>query len=314
MELSDFQIGRKYQVCTKPWTAPDGSGREWVDDAGHIRDPKALGTYLREQHVFLRRLKSDVGLELPKVSRIIEYVDYDAKAVQSIEDMAHRLAIKATTGTFTERGTATRELDMMVRQATGVSKAKAVAMLVRMLVEAGEKVILTGWHRAVYDIWLEELAGLRPAMFTGSETASKKNKEKDRFMSGDTSLFIMSLRSVAGVDDLQHVCSTVVFGELDWSPFIHQQIIWRVDREGQEDPVTAFFLVVDEGSDPPIMDVLGIKASEATQIVDPHLGVQPTDNDTTNLKRLVERYLKVKGARHEPEPEHQQQEQLELVA
>ncbi|WP_069340864.1 hypothetical protein [Pandoraea sp. ISTKB] len=43
--------------------------------------------------------------------------------------------------------------------------------------------------------------------------------------------------------------------------------------------------------DPPIMDVLGIKASEARQIVDPHVGVQRTDNDTSNLRKLVERYL-----------------------
>lgn len=265
--------------------------REWTDDMGRIRDPKALGTYLREQHVLLRRLKSDVGLELPKVSRIIEYVDYDAKAVQSIEDLARVLAIRATTGTFVERGQAARELDMMVRQATGLSKAKAVAQFVRLMVEAGEPVLLVGWHRAVYDIWLEELADLRPAMYTGSETAAQKNKEKDRFLSGDTDVMIMSLRSGAGIDDLQFRSSVVVFGELDWSPGIHQQIIWRLDREGQEDPVTAFFLVSEEGSDPPIMDVLGIKASEAHQIVDPHLGVQKVDDDTTNLGRLVERYL-----------------------
>lgn len=265
--------------------------REWTDDWGRIKDPKALGTYLREQHVLLRRLKSDVGLELPKVSRIIEYVNYDAKAVQSIEDLARILAIRATTGSFVERGQAARDLDIMVRQATGLSKAKAAAQFVRLMVEAGEPVLLVGWHRAVYDIWLEELADFRPAMYSGSETASQKNKEKDRFLSGDTDVMIMSLRSGAGLDDLQHRCSVVVFGELDWSPGIHQQIIWRLDREGQENPVTAFFLVSNEGSDPPIMDVLGIKASEAHQIVDPHLGVQKVDDDGTNLRRLVERYL-----------------------
>jgi len=265
--------------------------REWVDNSGRITDPKALGTYLREQHVMLRRLKSDVGLELPKVSRIVEYVDYDAKAVQSIEDLAHRLAIRATTGTFVERGQAARELDMMVRQATGLSKARAVAQFVRLMVEAGESVLLVGWHRAVYDIWLEEMADLRPAMYTGSETAGQKNREVERFLAGDTDVLIMSLRSGAGLDGLQQRCSVVVIGELDWSPGIHQQIIWRLDREGQEHPVTAFFLVSDEGSDPPIMDVLGIKASEAHQIVDPHLGVQQADDDTTNLRRLVERYL-----------------------
>jgi len=275
--------------------------REWCDERGRIKDPKALGTYLREQHVLLRRLKSDVGQELPKVSKIIEYVDYDAKAVKSVEDLAHRLAIKATMGSFVERGRAARDLDIMMRQITGVSKAKAVAQFVRLLVEAGEKVLLLGWHRAVYDIWLEELKDYAPAMYTGSESTTKKNAEKDRFLSGETPIQIMSLRSGAGIDDLQHVCSVAVFGELDWSPGIHQQVIWRLDREGQLSPVTAFFLVVDEGSDPPIMDVLGIKASEATQIVDPHLGVQKTDDDTTNLRKLVERYLtKAKHAEKYP--------------
>lgn len=265
--------------------------REWADDLGRITDPKALGTYLREQHILLRRLKSDVGLELPKVSRIIEYVGYDVKAVQSIEDLAKVLAIRATTGTFVERGQAARELDMMVRQTTGLSKAKSVAQFVRLMVEAGEPVLLVGWHRAVYEIWLEELADLNPAMYTGSETAAQKNREKERFLSGETDVLIMSLRSGAGIDDLQFRSSVVVFGELDWSPGIHQQVIWRLDREGQENPVTAFFLVSEEGSDPPIMDVLGIKASEAHQIVDPHLGVKKVDNDITNLGRLVERYL-----------------------
>lgn len=265
--------------------------REWVDENGRIRDPKALGTYLREQHVMLRRLKGDVGQQLPKVSRIVEYVDYDAKTVQSIEELAQRLAIRASTGSFVERGKAARELDMLVRQATGVSKAKAVAQFVRLMVEAGEPVLLVGWHRAVYEIWLEELKDFRPAMYTGSETAGQKDREKTRFMNGETDVLIMSLRSGAGVDELQHRCSVVVVGELDWSPGIHQQIIWRIDREGQKNPVTAFFLVSEEGSDPPIMDVLGIKASEAHHIVDPHIGVQVVEEDMSNVRRLVERYL-----------------------
>ncbi|EGQ61003.1 putative helicase, partial [Acidithiobacillus sp. GGI-221] len=201
------------------------------------------------------------------------------------------LAIKATTGSFTERGSAIRELDIMVRQATGVAKAKAVAQFTRLLVEAGESVLLVGWHRAVYEIWQEELKDLSPAMYTGSESASQKNREKDRFLSGETSVLIMSLRSGAGLDGLQHKCSVVVFGELDWSPGIHQQVIWRVDREGQNAPVTVFFLVVEDGSDGPIMEILGLKASEAHQIVDPFTGPEMADRDNSRLQALVQRYL-----------------------
>jgi hypothetical protein len=44
-------------------------------------------------------------------------------------------------------------------------------------------------------------------------------------------------------------------------------------------PATAFFLVIDDGSDPPMMDVLGIKRSEAQHIVDPHRGVEAKENE-----------------------------------
>lgn len=293
--IDDTVLGL-FEDFTREWCHPVGNGKY------RVSDPKALGTYLRERHFMLRRLKGDVGLELPKVSRIVETVDYDAKTVASVEDLARQLAIKATTGGFVERGQAARELDVMVRQSTGVAKAKAVAQFVRMLVEAGEPVILWGWHREVYDIWQAELGDLAPAMYTGSETAGRKAQELERFLAGGTDVLIMSLRSGAGVDGLQHRCSTGVFGELDWSPGIHQQCIWRIDREGQTNPVTAFFLVTEDGSDPPMMDVLGIKASEACQIVDPHIGVQKAEVDTSNLRRLVDRYLDKRGKAKAPAP------------
>jgi SNF2 family DNA or RNA helicase len=269
--------------------------REWCDAVRNgkyrIKNPKALGAYLREQYVMIRRLKADVGQQLPKVSRVVEHINYDEKAVAAVEDLARALAIKATTASFVERGNAARKLDIMMRQTTGAAKARTVAAFARMMVEAGESVVLWGWHRDVYDIWNAELADLKPAMYTGSETASRKEAAKERFLKGETDILIMSLRSGAGVDGLQFRCATGIFGELDWSPGIHQQCIWRLDREGQESPVTAFFLVTDDGSDPPMMDVLGIKASEAQHIVDPHLGIEVRENDTSHLRKLVERYL-----------------------
>lgn len=273
----------------------DDFAREWAP-SGSIKDPKALGAYLREQHVMLRRLKTDVGQELPKVSRIVEHVEYDQRTLASVEDLARQLAIKATTGSFVERGSAARDLDVMVRQQTGVAKARAVAQFAKLMIEAGEPIVLWGWHRDVYDIWNRELQAYRPAMYTGSESVSQKKASLRRFLSGETDCLIMSLRSGAGVDGLQHRCSTGIFGELDWSPGIHQQCIWRLDREGQVNPVTAFFLVTDDGSDPPMMEVLGIKASEATQIVDPHLGAQIVVADYSNVQRLVQRYLEKKRA------------------
>ncbi|WP_397570633.1 SNF2-related protein [Schlesneria sp. T3-172] len=285
MQFIDNSILGSWEDFEREWCSPLGNGKY------RIKQPKALGSYLREQHVLLRRLKSDVGQQLPKVSRIVEHVDYDEKSVAAVEDLARTLAIKATTASFIERGNAARELDIMMRQTTGVAKAKTVAAFTRIMVEAGEPVVLWGWHREVYEIWLEQLKDLNPAMYTGSESATQKEAAKARFINGETDVLIMSLRSGAGVDGLQHRCCTGVFGELDWSPGIHQQCIWRLDREGQKNPVSVFFLVTDDGSDPPIMDVLGIKSSEAQSIVDPHIGVEVKENDVSRLQKLIQRYL-----------------------
>jgi hypothetical protein len=278
--------------------------REW-------QDKKALGTYLREQYAFLRRTKRDVGKELASVNKIVETVDYDENEVRSIEDLARQLAIQATTGSFVERGNAARELDMLVRHHTGVAKAKYVADFVRILVESGEPVVLFGWHRDVYDIWLERLADLKPAMYTGSETPNRKAKSAEAFLRGETDILIMSLRSGAGIDGLQKRCSTSVVGELDWSPAVHEQgPIGRLNREGQTSPVNVFFLVTNEGSDPPMMELLGLKSSIAAQIVDPLAGPQETHSDQSHLQLLVQRYLTGKEKRvavarpDEPEAPH----------
>lgn len=264
--------------------------REWAP-SGHVKDPKALGTYLREQHAMVRRRKPG-----ERVNRLVQTVAHDVADLASIEEMARKLAITATTGSFIERGDATRQLDLLARLHTGVSKARGVADVVRIIVESGTPVILAGWHRAVYDIWLDRLSDLKPAMYTGSETPAAKKREMARFLAGETDVFILSLRSGRGVDGLQARSRFVVIGELDWSPQVHHQVIGRLDREGSiidgtDEEITALFLVADDGSDPPMMEVLGLKASESNAIVDPDLGARLVQSDGSGLQRLVQRYL-----------------------
>jgi superfamily II DNA or RNA helicase len=264
--------------------------REWAP-SGHVSDPKALGTYLRDQHALVRKRKA-----VNRVNRIIQVVDHDADSLGSIEALAQQLATTAATGSFTERGEATRELDLRVREQTGIAKAAAVADVVRILVEAGEPVILAGWHREVYSIWNERLADLAPAMHTGSETPLEKAKQVRRFLDGETDVFIISLRSGRGLDGLQAKSRIVVFGELDWSPQVHDQVIGRADREGSvvdgtDGTIDAIFLVAEDGSDPPMMEVLGLKASQSHAIVDPDLGVERVRREGEGLRRLVQQYL-----------------------
>lgn len=270
--------------------------REWSTDGRIVKDPDALGTYLREKYLLLRRTKKDVGRFLQEVNTVVDYVEFDEENVRKAEEIAVQLAIKASAGSFIERGKAARELDLKVRHFTGVSKARYVAEYVKILLEAGEPILLAGWHRDVWDIWLNELKSFDPVMYTGTESSTQKERSKEAFMKGDTNLMFISLRSGEGLDGLQERCSIVVHGELDWSPMIHYQVVGRLDREGQNNPpVTSIYLVSDSGSDPLIMDVLGLKSSQARGINDPGLGAQAVYNDRTRVQLLIDKYLKKKG-------------------
>lgn len=269
--------------------------REWCHhDDKIVKDPKALGSYLRENFLMLRRTRKDVGREMSKVTTILQNVGYDDKSVKSAEEIAKKLAITALTGSFTERGQAARQLDIKAREITGISKAKYVAEFIKMVVESGEPVLVGGWHRDFYDILLKELKEYNPIMYTGSETPKQKEEAKRRFINGESKVMILSLRSGAGLDGLQESCSTVVLGELDWSPKVHEQFIGRVDRDGQKNPVVAFFLVSDYGSDPIIVDMLGLKESQSQGITNPNDKPEMKQVNKDKLKELARSYLNKK--------------------
>lgn len=277
--------------------------REWCDsymaDRPKIRDPKAFGSYLREQGIMIRRTRTEVGRELEPLTKIPQAIEADPEALSSIEDSAAELAKIILSQNSLKKGVkmqAAEELSNLVRQATGIAKAPYVADFVRMLAEAEEPVLLYCWHREVYSILNAKLADLAPVMYTGSESSNQKAEAVRRFLEGESKILMMSLRAGAGLDGLQAVCRTVVFGELDWSPGVHDQCIGRVHRDGQTDPVMAYFLLSDYGSDPVMSDVLGVKRSQMVGIRDPNADLieagQASDHD---VKRLAESFLRQRG-------------------
>jgi len=278
--------------------------REWCTDHGgspRIEDPRAFGTWAREQGLILRRTRSEVGRELPKLIKVPHHVDADPHVLDRIGSSAAELAKMilgfsgiTTLGEADRRAKfeASERLDTMLRQATGIAKAAFVADFVRLLVESGEKVVLFGWHREVYALWMDRLSDLKPALYSGSESQNQKEESRRRFVEGETPILIMSLRTGAGLDGLQGVSRTVVFGELDWSPGVHEQCIGRVHRDGQPEPVAAYFLIAEHGSDPVIADVLQLKRQQVDGLRDP-LGalVESIEPAGDRVKTLAETYL-----------------------
>ena len=273
--------------------------REWCGNKETVIDPKAFGDYLKREGIMIRRTRKDVGRELPPVSRISEYVAADIEHLNRIKGSAIDLAktiLSANQAYRGEKFRAAEEFNMLMRQATGIAKAPYVAEFVRLLVESGEKVVLYGWHREVYSIWMERLKEYCPRLYTGTENPKQKEESKNAFVNGESKVLIISLRAGAGLDGLQFASKTVVFGELDWSPGVHEQCIGRVYRDGQKDPVMAYFLVSEDGSDPIVSDVVGIKRGQIEGVRDPDASlVEALEVEPGKIKRLAEAYLKQVG-------------------
>lgn len=267
--------------------------REWCGSGRIVANPDGLGSYLRDTGYFLRRTEDDptVDASMPPPNVLDWEIGYDLSLVENEQEIARKLAQKVLTSSFTEAGRAARELDLKMRQLTGIAKARAVAAYVQLLLKESPRVLLAGWHREVYDIWREALAAFNPVLYTGSESAAGKARSVEAFTTGDARVLMMSLRSGAGLDGLQHYCQDAVIGELDWSPQVHYQLIGRLRRPGQQQQVNAHYLHTDWGSDPVLVETLGIKADQSRGINDPGVAPKPRVSDESRIKMLAQHVL-----------------------
>tara|TARA_Y100000310_G_C20703619_1_gene832404 strand:- start:13193 stop:14938 length:1746 start_codon:yes stop_codon:yes gene_type:complete len=293
--------------------------REWCrqdfsSDKGIIKDPDAFGAYLREIQFMLRRRRIDVGQESKQARPETIKADVDEKGLSDWESLAEQLAMNVVSSTGRDRRHEAGQFDLRLRQMTGVAKARSSAAFSRMLVESGTPVVLFGHHHEVYEIWEKELADLKPAFHTGRETPSKKEESLRRFKSGETDIIIMALRSGTGIDDLQYRCQNIVFGELDWSPSLHEQCIRRLDRDGQDWTVRTYYMVSDFGSDPSMLDVLGIKEDQCRGIQDPGEAPIAKQADNSRVQKMAKDFLARRGKSVKDLPESEMSMSNEKLA
>lgn len=282
--------------------------REWCDGyyGSQITNPKLFGGYLKQEGLLLRRMKEDVLDELPPKRRIVQHIDvewgtYD-KLISPVIDQAKNIPeIKDAW----ERGRKSMQAIDQTRRVTGVAKAPYVCAFVKTLMEAGETVLLYGYHHDVMDIYMEELNEYLPVMISGRQNTKIKNAAQEAFMNGDTDLIILSLRSGLGLNLQRARC--VVFGEMDWSPAIHSQCESRAHRIGVKDSVLCYYLVCKAGTDFEMLDTLGLKTSQFVGIMgdrpeDDHDKMLAQTDMKDHMKKVIER-LQHGGMRKEkPDP------------
>ncbi len=270
-----------------------------------LKDPEAFGAYLREQLLMVRWTRAEVARELPPLTRAIETIDIDESVLDAYESKSLELAkaVLEKQGKPIEQLRAAQELSRETRLATGLAKAPYVAEWVDVLCETTqEPIVLACWHRSVWGVMAERLEHRGVAWHTGSESGAKKQSELERFKTGRAQVLFMSLRSGIGVDGLQHHCKHIVFGELDWSPAVLEQLMGRLHRDGQREAVMAYYLLARDSMDQVVADALGLKQAQWVGVRDvghEDKPVQeiPKDHIKSLAKAVLARFGRGKGSK-----------------
>ncbi len=234
---------------------------------------------------FVRRRKADVLRYLPAKQRVIvpvaianggeyraaqsdvaRWVRAQAEADEAFMREIAGLDDDARAAAIRERG---RDAEQRARRAQALVRITQLALIaargkldgarewIGNFVETGEKLVVFTRHREIGDALLEAFPGA--ACATGRLDADGRAAEVERFQSDDACRLIICSLDAAGVGLTMTAASNVAFVELGWTPAAHDQAEDRVHRIGQEEAVTAWYLLAADTIDERIAAVIDRK-------------------------------------------------------
>ncbi len=225
-----------------------GSGAGFERRFGSIEERERLHWHLRRT-CYLRRLKKDVLPQLPEKQRAVVPVELSNKADYDRAEREFMSWLVEQFGgtdeldrklTSAERGKALVKLGAL-RRLAGKGKVAMAASWIEDFLESGEKLVVFASHVDVQ----HELADAFPEAvhILGSDSPATRDAAVQRFQNDpDVQLCVCSLRVAAHGLTLT-AASDVAFVELGWTPAEHDQAEDRCHRIGQEDSVTAWYLL-----------------------------------------------------------------------
>jgi SNF2 family DNA or RNA helicase len=157
-----------------------------------------------------------------------------------------------------------------LRQVVGMAKAEQTLEIVRPTLEAGEKIVIFGHHKAVLDKLEEDVtkAGYANVRIDGQVTGKKRQKLIDEFQENpDCKVMIASILAMGmGVNLVS--ASSVFIVERQWTPAVEEQGEDRLWRIGQEKEVTVWYLVTADTVDDKMNSLIERKRDLVSRIVD----------------------------------------------
>ncbi len=222
----------------------------WGYKVGGLRNPEAF--YEKTKDFILRRTKSEVLPDLPKLFRKFHHVELDrklnkayAEALKELDDLMYDDEMGGM-----EKTTNMLAIMSKMRQITGISKVdQCIDFLTEFLLSNDRKIVVFVHHHAAHnmlktklDTWLADGGFESTLNLDSSLSADDRKRLVDKFRDSDSRIMIASTLAAGEGLNLQF-CSDAVMLERQWNPANEEQAEARFHRFGQENPVSITYMI-----------------------------------------------------------------------
>jgi SWI/SNF-related matrix-associated actin-dependent regulator of chromatin subfamily A-like protein 1 len=247
---------------------------------------------------FVRRLKKDVLPQLPPKDQVVVPVGLD-------NEREYRLAERDVVAWLQEQPL---DLSEMQAKVAATLRAERLAQLntLRALASRGklgaalswiedftaseEPLVVFAGHRATQDA---VIARFPDALhLVGADSTEARDAAVAAFQDPEGPRLLVCSTRVAGPGITLTRASNVAFLDLEWSPAMHDQAEDRCHRIGQEDSVTAWYLLAAETIDEEMAAVLARKRGIVGAVTD------GLSNESEAVVQSVVKALRAKPLRH----------------
>lgn len=196
----------------------------------------------RLRYLVLRRTKQDVLKDLPDLTRTSVPIEIDnmTEYKRAVKDLKSWLKEKGKEVLNSEH--VLTKLNVL-RQIVGKGKVEAALDLAESVLQDGKKVVLFCHHKETVARLAESLKQVGVGIISGDVPAKKRQELVNLFLIPDSYLRAMII-TVAGAEGIDlFSASDIIFVEREWTPAKEEQAESRLHRNGQKNPVNAWYIV-----------------------------------------------------------------------
>lgn len=260
-------------------------------DVSGASNTKELNKILMDT-IMIRRRKMDVLHDLPDKQRIIvplylapaslrEYKMIESDFVSWLKQ--NDLLKKGREGKKQLKAQAMLKIGKL-KQAVALAKLPLVVDWIKTYLENEQKLVVFAEHKQVISFLADQFSD-RAVVVDGSTPSSKRQALCEAFQTNpDIHLFVGNIKAAGTGITLTAAKDTLTI-EFAWTSTAHDQCEDRVHRIGQENAVSAYYLLAQGTIEEDLIALLDKKRQLISQVMD---GVDPVNEDL--LDQLLKRY------------------------